>query len=336
MRLTRKFVSLLAAFAFLAAGVLRSDDRPNPVPRSSPDPERLLAFGRANEAIGALQQRVSSNDKDAHAWNLMSRAYLAENQWDKAVEASEKAVALEPNSGEYHLWLGRTYGEKADHISHVNFIAAIRLARKTRTEFERAVELEPNSIAAQSDLGEFLLEAPGIVGGGVDKAQRVQQKLAGLDAATGHWLQARIAEKQNHNDEAEREYRAAIDSATRKGQYWLNLASFFRRHNRFDQMESAIQQAVSTTTHADGVLMEAAEMLVRTDRNFDAADQWLRQYLSAPNLVEADPAFTAHFLLGTIFEKRGDRSAAAAEYRNALQLASAYTPAEEALKRVTQ
>jgi tetratricopeptide (TPR) repeat protein len=243
-------------------------------------------------------------------------------------------VALAANSSEYHLWLGRAYGEKADHISHVNFIAAIRLARKTRGEFERAAQLEPNSVPAQSDLGEFLLEAPGIVGGSVDKAQRVQQKLAALDPATGHWLQARIAEKANRSDRAEREYHAAIDSSTDKGQYWLNLASFLRRANRLDEMEAAIQQAVAASNGADGVLMEAAELLVRTNRNFNAAGKLLRQYLNATEPVEADPAFQAHYLLGSIFEKQGDRNSAAAEYRNALQLASAYAPAQEALKRV--
>jgi tetratricopeptide (TPR) repeat protein len=314
--------------------VLRGDDLPSSVPRNVRDPERLLAMGRADDAIGTLQQRISSNESDAKAWNLLSRVYLAEEQWDKAVDAGENAVALAANSSEYHLWLGRAYGEKADHISHVNFIAAIRLARKTRGEFERAAQLEPNSVPAQSDLGEFLLEAPGIVGGSVDKAQRVQQKLAALDPATGHWLQARIAEKANRSDRAEREYHAAIDSSTDKGQYWLNLASFLRRANRLDEMEAAIQQAVAASNGADGVLMEAAELLVRTNRNFNAAGKLLRQYLNATEPVEADPAFQAHYLLGSIFEKQGDRNSAAAEYRNALQLASAYAPAQEALKRV--
>lgn len=291
-------------------------------------------MGRANDAIGTLQQRISSNEKDAQAWNLLSRAYLSEEQWDKAVDAGEKATALDSKSSEFHLWLGRAYGEKADHISHVNFISAIRLARRTREEFERASAMDPNSVAALSDLGEFLLEAPGLVGGGIDKAGRVQQKLASLDPPTGHWLQARIDEKTNRMAEAERAYHAAIDSSNHKAQYWLNLASFFRRRNRLDEMEAAIQQAVSLNDHGDGVLMEAAELLVRTDRNFNVAGKWLRECLTAAEPVESDPAFQAHYLLGLIAEKQGDRNSAASEYRTALQLASAYTPAQEGLKRV--
>ena len=99
-------------------------------------------------------------------------------------------------------------------------------------------------------------------------------------------------------------------------------------------MEAAIQQAVAASDHGDGVLMEAAELLVRSERNFNAAGKWLREYLTAAQPVESDPAFQAHYLLGSIFEKQGDRNSAALEYRSALQLASAYTPAQEGLKRV--
>ncbi|HZU21958.1 MAG TPA: hypothetical protein VE998_03940, partial [Terriglobales bacterium] len=82
-------------------------------------------------------------------------------------------------------------------------------------------------------------------------------------------------------------------------------------------------------------LMEAAELLLGANRNFNAAGKWLRQYLLSSRPVESDPAFQAHYLLGSIFEKQGDRNGAATEYRNALELASAYGPAQEGLRRVS-
>lgn len=334
MRLLRNAMAFAALVALTLSG--QADERPNARTFDTRDPQRLLALGRANDAIGALQQRLTQNPQDSQAWHLLSRTYLAEEQWDRSIDAGEKAVALNPNSSDFHMWLGRAYGEKADHISKVNFIAAIRTARKVHSEFERAVALDANNFAAQSDLAEFQIDAPGYLGGGLDKAQLTQGKLAGHDAATGHWLQARINEKKGDMSGAEKEYRAATESAGDTAPYWMNLASFFRRRNKLDDMEAAIQKAVGLTNHRDGVLMEGAAMLVRTNRNFNAAGQWLRQYLSAAEPIEMDPTFQAHFLLGSIAEKQGDRSAAAAEYRNALQLASAYEPAQQALKRVQQ
>jgi Tfp pilus assembly protein PilF len=41
-------------------------------------------------------------------------------------------------------------------------------------------------------------------------------------------------------------------------------------------------------------------------------------------------------MLGEVFEKQGDRSAAAEEYRTAVAMAHTYRPAQEGLKRVTR
>ena len=170
-----------------------------------------LASGRVDEAIAALHGQINSSPNDAVAQNLLCRAYFSLGQWDRGISACEKAVALAPENGQYHLWLGRIYGEKADKAS---FLTAAGLAGKVRTEFETAVKLTPNNVDARSDLAEFYLEAPGIVGGGRDKAMQQISPLAQLDPARAHWVSARVAEKKKDLATAEAEYRAAIDSSS--------------------------------------------------------------------------------------------------------------------------
>ena len=53
-------------------------------------------------------------------------------------------------------------------------------------------------------------------------------------------------------------------------------------------------------------------------------------------MVEQAPAFKAHYLLGTVLEKQGDKPAAAREYRTALTLAKSFSAAQEALDRVNR
>src|SRR5262249_56353728 len=101
------------------------------------------------------------------------------------------------------LWLGRCYGEKAAASS---FFTAAGLAKKVRTEFERAVALDPKSAINRTDLAEFYLEAPGIVGGGQDKARGQAEILAKLDAGKAHWINGRIAEKNKDTPTAEPQY----------------------------------------------------------------------------------------------------------------------------------
>src|SRR5580704_15620271 len=112
---------------------------------------RLLAEGRVDDAIVSLQHRISGAPNDAESYNLLCRAYFALADWDKGIAACEKTVSLDPQNAQYHMWLGRVYGEKADHSS---FLSAAGLAKKVRSEFETAVRLSPESAEARTDLAE--------------------------------------------------------------------------------------------------------------------------------------------------------------------------------------
>jgi len=294
------------------------------------DTAGLLAAGRVDDAITALQGKINSSPNDADSYNLLCRAYFALGNWDPGVTACEKAVALSPNNGAYHLWLGRIYGEKADAS---NFLTAAGLAKKVRAEFETAVRLNPTDVSARTDLAEFYLEAPGIVGGGRDKAEAQAQTLSTMDAVKSHWVVARIAEKKKDFATAEREYRAGIEASKGSAEAWLDLALFFRHVDRLDEMEDAVKRASTAPMKQNVILMDAAETLIRAGRNYPLAVELLRRYLASDTVEEA-PAFKAHYLIGTALEKQGDKQGAAQEYRTALSFAKHYSLAQEALNRV--
>jgi tetratricopeptide (TPR) repeat protein len=292
----------------------------------------LLSAGRIDDAMKALNLRLKSAPGDAEAYNLLARSYFAIQKWDQAIAAGEQAVKVAPNNSEYHMWLGRAYGEKANHSS---FVTAAQLTKKIRKEFERAVELNAQNLDARTDLAEFYVEAPAIMGGGKGKAKQQAEAIAQQDEATAHWLQASILAKENKNDQAEREYRAAIEASHNQGSYWLNLASFYRRTGRLNEMESAITSAIMADKKKPNVFFDAAQILFAARRNFVGAAQFIRKYLAGTTVEEA-PAFQAHYLLGEILEKQGNKDGAVAEYRAALALAKDYDRARDALNRLQQ
>ena len=242
-------------------------------------------------------------------------------------------MSLAPDNSQFHLWLGRIYGEKADKSG---FMTAAGLARKVRDEFEKAVHLNPRSVDARSDLAEFYLEAPGIVGGGRDKAQEQADSLVSLDPARAHWVNARIAEKKKDFNTAEQEYRAAIAASHGSASAWLNLGLFYRHRERWDDMEQALTHVRGAPLDRPDALVDAAEILLHSQRNLPEAVQLLRAYLNSSAKVEQAPAFKVHYLLGTAVEKLGDRQGAATEYRSALDLAHEFQPAQQALQRVNR
>jgi tetratricopeptide (TPR) repeat protein len=293
-------------------------------------PKELLATGHADDAIQVLQQQIGHSATDAEAYNLLCRAYFMIDEWDRGIAACERARNLDSQKSLYHLWLGRIYGEKADRAGF-SFSAA-GLAKKVRTSFERAVELDPKSWEARVDLAEFYLEAPGFMGGGKDKAREQADALLSINPAMGHWILARLAGKNKDMAEAEREYRAAITASHSGSHAWFEFALFLFRANRLDEMEQALHTLESSPVERPESLMDGASLLLRTSRDSPMAVRLLRRYLAAP--VEEGPAFRAHDLLGQVLEKQGDRRAAAEEFRAALALSHTYARAREDLKRV--
>lgn len=295
-----------------------------------PSAKDLLASGHVDEAIETLQREISHSDDNAESHNLLCRAYFMIGDWDRGIPSCERARDLDPKNSLYHLWLGRVYGEKADHSG---MVAAAVLARKVRTSFERAVELDPTNWEARTDLAEFYFEAPAVVGGGKDKAQEQAKALMSENPGMAHWVLGRIAEKNKDLDAAEREYRAGI-AATRSGtRALLDYAIFLRHANRLDDMAMALRPLETAPIDRPESLMDGASLLLRSDRDHALAVRLLRRYFSH-GTVEEGPAFKAHDLLGQLLEKQGDRHNAAEEYRAALALFHNYKRAEENLKRV--
>jgi tetratricopeptide (TPR) repeat protein len=293
-------------------------------------PKELLAAGRVDDAVQTLEQQVSHSATDADSYNLLCRAYFMREDWDRGISACERARSLDPQKSLYHLWLGRSYGEKADRAGFS--FSAMGLAKKTRASFERAVELDPKSWQARTDLAEFYLEAPGIVGGGKEKAREQADALLPLNPTMAHWVLGRIAGKNKDSAAAEREYRAAIEGSHGSAQAWLHLAQFLAHANRLDDMGQALRTMESSPLDRPDSLMDGAGLLLRTGREYPLAVRLLRRYLANP--VEEGPAFKAHDYLGQLLEKQGDRRAAADEYRAALALFHNYPRAQENLKRV--
>jgi tetratricopeptide (TPR) repeat protein len=291
--------------------------------------KELLAAGRADEAIDSLEQQIHHSPADAESYNLLCRAYYMIEEWDRGITACEKARSLDPQNSLYHLWLGRIYGEKA---SRAGFVSAAGLAKKVRQSFERAVELDPKNWEARSDLAEYYIEAPAMVGGGKEKAHAQADAIMPVNPALAYWILARIDQKEKDAAGAERDYRVAIEISHGTAQSWLHLAQFLAHANRLDEMVEALRTMDSSPLDRPDSLMDGASLLLRAGRDNALAVRLLRRYLSAP--VEEGPAFKAHDLLGHLLEKQGDKRAAAEEYRTALALSHTYTHAREDLKRV--
>src|SRR5256885_4153746 len=69
------------------------------------------------KAIQALQAAAAKDPQSGDVHLLLAKSYLEMEQLDAAIRSAERAVAIDPQISKYHEWLGRAYGEKADKVS---------------------------------------------------------------------------------------------------------------------------------------------------------------------------------------------------------------------------
>lgn len=287
----------------------------------------LLQQGRVDEATVSLQDVLAAEPGDAEAHQLLCRVYYAQNLAGEAIRECELAVANAPSSSDNQMWLGRAYGFKA---SHANPISALKLAIKVRNCFERAVELDPENIHAMSDLGEFYVEAPSLIGGGLDKAETLAARMQPHFPTESHRLLALIAEKKKDNTLAETEFIRAVDAGKTPDAY-IDLGHFYQRHNQPEKMLDALQTAVAADHRKGPAIVDAASILTDAHRSPELAENLLRTYLSSSAKTDDAPAFKVHLQLGELLAQQGDPVGARHEYATALALASNYAPARKAV-----
>lgn len=304
-------------------------------PKTGPSAEGLAAVnaalqaGQADRALSLLRSLPLPAANSAEAHNLRCRVLFSLERFEAAKNECEQAVNLDPQNWYYHLWLGRTLGEVADRA---NFLTAYGLAKRARSEFEQAVQLNPRNPEALADLGEFYSSAPGVVGGGTDKAAGVAAQLEGVDPARAHELRAGIARENKDMATAERELKAAVAASAHPSFQWMRLASFYRHAKRYAEMESAVESgyaAAQRDSHAAVALFNGASVLIKANRNPALAIKMLEAYLAAPVATEEAPAFTARVWLARLKAQAGDSEGARRERAEALALAQEYKPAQD-------
>jgi tetratricopeptide (TPR) repeat protein len=308
-------VALLAAFVVCASAEVPKD--------GLGQAEAALQAGEADRALTLLNAVPSS----AEAHNLRCRVYFTLERWDDAANECEQAVRLDGQSARDHLWLGRAIGEKADNST---FLSAYNLAKRARSEFEEAVNLDPHDGDALADLGEFYSSAPGVVGGGTDKAQSLLPAMEKVDKARAHILLGRIAESRKDYGAAEQEYKQAAATSEHPAFAWMTLASFYRKHEHWDEMEQTVEVGYRAAQHdrrAGAALYNGASVLARGKRNLALAVKMLEEYLADYPKTEEAPAFVAYTRLARLRGQLGDKSGAWQARTDALNLAHDYKPA---------
>jgi tetratricopeptide (TPR) repeat protein len=245
------------------------------------------------ESLNVLK---SIPQKDAAVYELMGQNYFMSGDYRKGTEALEKAVAADPNNSNYAMWLGRTYGRRAEMAGP---LGAMGNASKARQYFEKAVAIDPANIDALNDLLDYQLEAPGFLGGGLDKARATLALISRASPAEGLWAESKLDEKRKQFSSAEEHLKQAVALAPQVGRL-VALARFLARHGRYQESDQSFERAEQLAPDSPSLMYERAHVYIESHRNLDVAKDLLERYLRADITADDPPKADARKLLRKI------------------------------------
>jgi tetratricopeptide (TPR) repeat protein len=308
------------------------ESKAEPAPRSHLSEDRLaekaLMEGRIDESVARAQSLIQTDPADAAPRLILCGAYFAEEMIDDSITSCEAALTVAPDNSQIEDWLGRAYGRKADRSGP---IAGFELAHRVKNTFEAAVEHDPHNIEAVNDLSEYYVSAPAVVGGGVDKADALADRVAPYMPQQAHRIRGLAAEKRRDYGTADREYHAEIEVG-RRPEAWVDLANFYKRRHDDGRALEAVRHCLEADRMHDASIVDAAGILDELQLDPALEQQMLRLYLAGNAKSDDAPVIHVDVLLSKMLLKAGSKSAAKIELKDALGLAANYMPAKHALR----
>lgn len=327
---------LVVVFAGLVFSLPRIADassaRLDPLP---PEIDKLYSSGSYGRAAESLQAAIERNPKNATLLYWLGRCYFESRDFNHAISSWEHAVGLDSNRSEYHDWLGRAYGRKAEEDSHSKMASALSLARRTHHEFEVAVQLDAKNVDAQRDLISFMASAPRDLGGGEDRSLEQIRTLSSIDSLEGRLALADFYATRKKFEQAHEEYQQILKSVPNRIDAYFETADYYRGREDSEHMQQAVDAALKISPSDRRLDYYVGVALVLEKRGAETAEKDLRTYIdSVPNNSELPSHASAYEYLGTLYEHQGRSDLAIEQYKASLALDPHNKAVHEALKKL--
>lgn len=290
----------------------------------------LYETGKPAEAAKLLETIKEESKEYAEAQYYLGRIAYDKKEYDDASDFFEEATEANDKNSAYFEWLGNTYGMIA---RDANVMRQGFLAPKMKDAWEKAVALDPKNVGARLSLIEFYMQAPGFMGGSVDKAIETAKQIIKLEPARGHRSLAGIYDREKKTAEAEKEYIAMVAADPT---YQPILINFYLIKADYDKAFKLVDAEIQKKP--DDMLMQYqyGKLSALSGKNLDRGEQYLKKYFSYTPKENEPSHAGAYMRLAMICEKRGNKAEAKKNYQAALQLDKKLKEAEEGLARVSK
>lgn len=274
---------------------------------------------------------IDDEDRDyAAAQYYLGRIAFDQKKYDAAADYFEEATEANDKVADYFSWLGDTYATIAQNA---NVLKQGMLAPKMKSAWEKTIALDPKNLAARTSLIQYYLQAPGFMGGSVDKAKEVAGQVLKLKPVEGHRQLATIYLYENKPIDAEKEL---ILMAKADPTYIRDLASFYVSQKQYDKAYFIYDDLIQKNPEDHLAIYQYGKVSAISGLKLEQGEVYMKKYLTHTPVKNEPSHAGANMRLAQIHEKKGNKKEAKRLYEVALKADDTLKEAKEGLERVTK
>ncbi len=283
----------------------------------------------ARQEFAALA-RATPNDVTPVMY--LGRIAMALNDGDEGIKQFEQCVKIDDASADCHAGLGSALGTTAMRASKFKLPF---IAKRTKKEFDRAVELDPRNVEGRWGQMQYYMHAPGFMGGSMDKAREQAAEIDKTDKLRGALAAAALAENEKKTPEVEAAYQRAVTAAPDSAVGYYGLVNLYVREKRWGDSFAVLDRLSARLPAEQSVALVIARVAYLSGEQLSRGEESAKQWLAnPPKNVGVNSQAMGHLRLGNIYEKTSRKELARTEYERALRLNPRLDEAKKGLEAV--
>lgn len=201
--------------------------------------QQLFEEGKFEQAKPMFEVLLKKNPSNIKIMECLGDIAGRSKAWDEALLYYGKLKKAKPSEANFYFKYGGVLGMKA---LEVNKFKALGMIDEVRTNFEKAIQLNPKHIEARWALIELNLQLPGILGGSEKKAIQYSNELLQISAVDGHLSRGHIDEYFKRYRKAEQHYKKAIAVGNSKKTYQKLANLYANKMKSPDKAQAVLEE----------------------------------------------------------------------------------------------
>ncbi|RVT75779.1 hypothetical protein EOD40_10015 [Flavobacterium sufflavum] len=201
--------------------------------------QQLFEEGKFEQAKPMFEVLLKKNPSNIKIMECLGDIAGRSKAWDEALLYYEKLKKAKPSEANFYFKYGGVLGMKA---LEVNKFKALGMIDEVRTNFEKAILLNPKHIEARWALIELNLQLPGILGGSEKKAIQYSNELLQISAVDGYLSRGHIEEYFKRYTTAEQQYKKAIAVGNSKKTYQKLANLYANKMKSPDKAQAVLEE----------------------------------------------------------------------------------------------